>query len=98
LPWPPPRQGVLIRIAQSPVGVYCILFGYSEWHLVNPRPWLYFRPMRRLHGRTTAEPCGEMEKLTLFRGLNGDTRRDAEKIFARMAAHLRNLATKNGAV
>jgi len=39
-----------------------------------------------------------MEKLTLFRGLNGDTRRDAEKIFARMAAYLRSLATKDGAV
>jgi hypothetical protein len=88
---------VLIGVAESSLAVYCILFGYSEWHLVNPRPWLYFRPMRCLRGRTTGEPCGDMEKLTLFRGLNDDARRDAKKIFARMAAHLRKLAAKEEA-
>ena len=38
-----------------------------------------------------------MEKLTLFRGLNGDARHDAETIFARMAADLCNLVAKDGA-
>jgi hypothetical protein len=87
---------VLIRVAESTLGVYCILFGYSEWHLVNPSPWLYFRPMRRLCGRTTGEPCGEMEKLTLFRGLNSEARREAEKVFARLAATLCQLAAEEG--
>ena len=97
LPWPPPKQSMLICVAESSLAVYCILFGYSEWRLVNPRPWLYFRPMRCLHGRTTGEPCGEMEKLTLFRGLSVEVRRDAEKLFARLAARLRELAAKEGA-
>lgn len=94
LPWPPPKQGALIQVAESSLAVYCILFGYSEWHLANPRPWLYFRPMRCLRGRTTAEACGGMEKLTLFRGLNGDARRKAGKIFALLAASVCELAAK----
>jgi len=90
-------MGVLIHVAESLLAVYCVLFGYSQWHLVKPRPWLYFRPMKCLRGRTTGEPCGEVEKLTLFRGLDGDARHDAETIFARMAAHLSDLAAKDGA-
>jgi hypothetical protein len=53
--------------------------------------------MRWLHGRTTGEPFGEMEKLTLFRGLSVEVHRDAEKLFARMAARLREVAAKEGA-
>jgi hypothetical protein len=97
LPWPPPKTGALICVAESLLAVYCILFGYSEWYFVKPRPWLYFRPTKCLRVRTTGAPCGEMEKLTLFRGLNGDARHDAQTIFARVAADLRNLAAKDGA-
>lgn len=99
LPWPPPKQGVLIRVAESPLAIYCILFGFSEWHLVNPRPWLYLHPMKCLRGHTTGEPCGEMEKLTLFCGPDAEARRQVEKIFSGMAAHLRKLAAteKEGA-
>ena len=95
LPWPPPKQGVLIRVAQSSLAVYCILFGYSEWQLVNPRPWLYFRPMRCLRERTTGEPCGDMEKITLFLGLTDEVRHDAERIFTRLVAYLCGLAGRD---
>ena len=61
LPWSPAKQGVLIRVAESSLAVYCIFFGYSEWHLPDPRPWLYFRPMRRLWSHTAGGPFGGME-------------------------------------
>jgi hypothetical protein len=35
-----------------------------------------------------------MEKLTLLHGLNGEARREAEKIFARLAATLCELAAE----
>jgi hypothetical protein len=69
----------------------------SQWHLASPLPWLFFRPMRRERGGTFDTLAGDMKKLTLFRALNGDARRDAERIFQRMATNLRELAAREWA-
>jgi hypothetical protein len=96
LPWPPPKPGISILIAKSPIAAYSIYFGMSEWHLVSPLPWFFFRPMRREHGKTFDALCGDMEKLTLFRGLNGDAKKQAQEIFTRLCRELRALAAKEG--
>ncbi len=97
LVWPPPKPGVSIHIAESPIATYSIYFGLSEWHLASPLPWLFFRGSRREHGATFDTLVGDPEKLTVFRGLNAAARRDAERIFERMAAHLRHVAAKENA-
>jgi len=97
LPWPPPKPGVSIPVCESPAAMYSVYFGVSEWHLASPLPWLFFRPMRRERGRTFDTLAGDLEKLTLFRALNGDARRDAERIFQRMVTNLRGLAAREKA-
>jgi len=88
---------VLIPVAESPLAVYSLVVGVSEWHhLACPRPWVYFLPTRREHGRGFGERCGDVERLTLFSGLNGSARVQAEGIFLRICARLRELAVKEG--
>jgi len=87
---------VLIPVAASPLAEYFVTVGLSEWHLACPRPWLYFLPTRREHGRQFGERCGDVEKLTLFSGLNGAARVQAKAIFERMCVALRKVAAKEG--
>jgi hypothetical protein len=94
LPWPVPRQGVSIPVAESPLAAYSVTVGLSEWHLTCPRPWVYFLPTRREHGREFSERCGEVERLTLFSGLNGSARVQAQMIFERLCMYLRRRAAK----
>lgn len=96
LPWPHARQGVTVTICESQLAVYSVVIGLSEWHITCPRPWIYFLPTRRAHGREFGEPCGQSERLTLFRGVNGAARVQAQMIFGRMCADLRKFAAKEG--
>jgi hypothetical protein len=92
LVWPPPARGIHIAVCESPLANYTVVVGLSQWTLVDSRPWIYFRPERRAKGRAFGDSCGEAERLTLFRGLNSQARRDAERIFERICARLRALS------
>jgi hypothetical protein len=94
LPWPPARHGVTIPVCESPAALYSVVMGISEWHLTCPRPWIYFLPIRREHGHEFGERCGAVEKLTLFSGLNGSARVQAQMIFERLCMYLRRRAAK----
>ena len=89
LVWPPSERGTHIPVCVSPLASYSVVVGLSEWALVDSRPWIYFRPDRRLKGRAFGEPFGKAERLTLFQGLNSHARRDAVRIFERICARLR---------
>lgn len=94
--WPPPNCGVHLAVCESPLASYSVVVGLSNWALVDPLAWIYFRPERRVKGRAFGDLCGETERLTLCRGLNPDARRDAQRIFERICARLRALAEKEG--
>ena len=97
LPWPVSERGVAIPVCESPIASYSLGVGLSRWNLVDPCPWIYFRPERREHGRAFGGLCGDVEKLTLFRGMNGSAHVQAEAIFSRLCGGLRKLAAKEGA-
>lgn len=96
LVWPPPERGIHIAVCESPLASYSVVVGLSQWALVDSRPWIYFRPERRVKGRAFGDSCGEAERLTLFRGLNSHARRHAERIFERICARLRVLSEMEG--
>jgi hypothetical protein len=98
LVWPPPERGIHIAICESPVASYSVVVGLSQRALEAPRPRIYFRPERRAKGRPFGEPCGEAERLTLFRGLDSAARQDAERIFHRICTQLRALSATEGGV
>jgi len=87
---------MVIPLCESRVAVYSVTVGLSEWALACPRPWVYFLPTRREHGREFGERCGDVEKLVLFCGLNGAARVQAGIIFARICGSLRKMAAREG--
>jgi hypothetical protein len=94
LPWPPPEPGVRISVCESPLASYSIGIGLSRWNLVDPRPWIYFRPERRERNRAFGDLCGATEKLALFRGFDDAARIQAQGIFKRLCVALLKLAEK----
>ena len=94
--WPPPCLGVHIPVCESPIASYSVVMGLSNWALIESRPWIYFRPERRLKGRAFGDLCGEAERLTLFRGIDSRAKQDAERIFERICIRLRALSKKEG--
>jgi hypothetical protein len=95
-PWPPPLRGVLIPVCSSRFAGYSVGVGLSEWALVDVHPWIYFRPERHRKGEPFPKLCGEVERLTLFRGPDAEARRHAGEIFQRICARLREQAAKEG--
>jgi hypothetical protein len=68
--------------------------GLSRWNLVDPCPWIYFRPEWRERSRAFGDLCAATEKLTLFRGLDNAARIQAQGIFKRLCVALRKLAAQ----